>query len=371
MKNNILKKSLLGIMLPAFFLAQISCAQKSVKTLKSAYKKDFVIGVALGTEHILEKDAKANEIIKSEFNGITPENIMKAEVIHPQWDKYNFDLADKFVEFGQKNKMYITAHTLVWHSQLPPFIRRNNNKDSVQTFMRNHIATVAGRYAGKIDSWDVVNEALEEDGTLRKSVYLKTLGEGYIQEAFELAAKADPKAALYYNDYNIEQPAKRKGAIEIVKKLKAAGVKIDGVGIQGHWSINTLNLQEIEDAIVDFSKLGVKVAFTELDLTVLPNPWDMKGADVNQSYKNSPQMNPYTAGMPDSVGVVLAQKYEDLFKLFLKHKDSISRITFWGVNDGHSWLNGFPIRGRVNYPLLFDRNYEKKKAYFSVLNLKK
>ncbi|MFN8431950.1 MAG: endo-1,4-beta-xylanase [Spirosomataceae bacterium] len=371
MKKNIFKKSLLGIMLPAFFLAQISCAQKSVKTLKTAYKKDFVMGVAIGTEHILEKDAKANEIIKSEFNGITAENIMKAEVIHPQWDKYNFDLSDKFIELGQKNKMYITGHTLVWHSQLPPFIRRNNNKDSVQTFMRNHIATVAGRYAGKIDSWDVVNEALEEDGTLRKSVYLKTLGEGYIQEAFELAAKADPKAALYYNDYNIEQPAKRKGAIEIVKKLKAAGVKIDGVGIQGHWSINTLNLQEIEDAIVDFSKLGVKVAFTELDLTVLPNPWDMKGADVNQSYKNSPQMNPYSAGMPDSVGVVLAQKYEDLFKLFLKHKDSISRITFWGVNDGHSWLNGFPIRGRVNYPLLFDRNYEKKKAYFSVLNLKK
>lgn len=348
----------------------MSYSAYSQQTLKTSYQKDFLIGTALGTMHIEERNETANELIKREFNAITAENIMKAEVIHPEWGRYDFGPADKFIEYGQKNNMYIVGHTLVWHSQLPRFVGKINSADSVRLFMTEHIKTVAGRYAGKINSWDVVNEALNEDGTLRKSVFLNKLGEGYLKEAFELAAKADPKAELYYNDYNIEQPAKRKGAIDIIKKLKASGTKIDGVGIQGHWSINTLNLKVIEDAIVEFAQLGVKVAFTELDLTVLPNPWDLKGADVNQNFEGSPKMNPYTAGMPDSVGVVLAQKYEDLFKLFLKHKDKISRVTFWGVNDGHSWLNGFPIRGRTNYPLLFDREYKPKLAYKSVIELK-
>lgn len=348
----------------------MSYSAYSQQTLKTSYQKDFLIGTALGTMHIEERNETANELIKREFNAITAENIMKAEVIHPEWGRYDFGPADKFIEYGQKNNMYIVGHTLVWHSQLPRFVGKINSADSVRLFMTEHIKTVAGRYSGKINSWDVVNEALNEDGTLRKSVFLNKLGEGYLKEAFELAAKADPKAELYYNDYNIEQPAKRKGAIDIIKKLKASGTKIDGVGIQGHWSINTLNLKVIEDAIVEFAQLGVKVAFTELDLTVLPNPWDLKGADVNQNFEGSPKMNPYTAGMPDSVGVVLAQKYEDLFKLFLKHKDKISRVTFWGVNDGHSWLNGFPIRGRTNYPLLFDREYKPKLAYKSVIELK-
>ena len=350
--------------------AKLSFSQKTPASLKSAYQNDFLIGTALGTEHILEKNEKANQLINNEFNAITPENIMKSQVIHPAPNRYNFDLADKYVEYGQKNQMYVVGHTLVWHSQLPAFVSKIKSADSVRIFMTEHINTVAGRYAGKINSWDVVNEALNEDGTLRKSVFLNKLGEGYIKEAFELAAKADPKAALYYNDYNIEQPAKRKGAIDIIKKLQASGTKIDGVGIQGHWSINTLNLKEIEEAIIEFSQLGLKIAFTELDLTVLPNPWDLKGADVNQRFAESPEMNPYKDALPDSVQTVLAERYTDLFKLFLKHRDKISRVTFWGVDDHHSWLNGFPIRNRTNYPLLFDRALEPKKAYQAVLNLK-
>lgn len=362
--------SLSRIFLLSAFTINLSFAQKTAISLKSAYQDDFLIGTALGTEHILEKNEKANALIKREFNAITPENIMKAQVIHPAPNQYNFTLADKYVEYGQKNQMYVVGHTLVWHSQLPPFVFKISNPDSLRIFMTEHINTVAGRYAGKINSWDVVNEALNEDGSLRKSVFLNKLGEGYIKEAFLLAAKADPKAALYYNDYNIEQPAKRKGAIELIKKLQASGVKIDGVGIQGHWSINTLNLKDIEDSILEFSALGIKIAFTELDLTVLPNPWDLQGADVNQRFEEKPEMNPYKDALPDSVQTVLANRYTDLFKLFLKHKDKISRITFWGVDDNHSWLNGFPIRNRTNYPLLFDRSLEPKKAYQAVLNLK-
>ena len=182
--------------------------------------------------------------------------------------------------------------------------------------------------------------------------------------------KADPNAELYYNDYNIERPAKRKGAIAMIKKLQASGTKIDGVGIQGHWSINSNNIKDIEDAIREFSALGIKVAFTELDYTVLPNPWDLKGADVNQNFEENPKMNQYKDALPDSVATKLANRYSDLFILFLKNKDKISRVTFWGVNDGHSWLNGWPIRNRTNYPLLFDRAYQPKKAYHAVMQLK-
>lgn len=354
-----------------FVISQFSCAQNvSTTSLKNSYKDNFYIGTALGAEHILEKNEKANQLIVKEFNAITPENHMKAENIHPEKSRYDFFLADKFVELGQKNNMYIVGHTLIWHSQLPQFARKINHPDSLRNFMQDHIAQVAGRYAGKINSWDVVNEAIEDNGAFRKSVFYNLLGEDFIKLAFDLAAKADPNAILYYNDYNNEQPAKRKATIEMIKKLQASGTKIDGVGIQGHWSINTLNLKEIEDAIVEYASLGIKVAFTELDLTVLPNPWDLKGADVNQNFPNSPFMNPYPESLPDSVQTVLATKYTELFALFNKHADKIERVTFWGVDDSHSWLNNFPIRGRTNYPLLFDKNYQPKPAYFSVLGLK-
>ena len=351
-------------------LLSFSQTKPNPNSLKSVFKDDFYIGTALGAEHILEKNPKADKLIKSEFNSITPENHMKSMNIHPEWNRYDFYLADKFVEYGQKNNMFIVGHTLIWHSQLSPFANKIKSADSLKLFMNEHINKVAGRYSGKINSWDVVNEAIEDDGSYRKSIFYNLLGEDFIKIAFDLAAKADPKAELYYNDYNNEQPAKRKATIEMIKKLKASGSKIDGVGIQGHWSINSLNTKNIEDAIVEYAALGLKVAFTELDLTVLPNPWDLKGADVNQNYPNSPFMNPYPKALPDSVQNVLAKKYEELFKVFLKHQDKIDRITFWGVNDGHSWLNGWPVRGRTNYPLLFDRNFEPKKAYDAVLKLK-
>lgn len=370
MNNQNLKKTIYLCLCVGFLFSNTSYSQKEETSFKATYHEDFLIGTALGIEHIYEKDAKANQLIKREFNAITAENIMKSQIIHPEFNKYSFEAADKFVEFGQKNKMFIVGHTLVWHSQLPAFVSKINSADSLRLFMTEHIKAVAGRYAGKINSWDVVNEALNEDGTLRKSVFLNKLGEDYIKEAFDLAAKADPKAELYYNDYNIEQPAKRKGAIELIKKLQASGTKINGVGIQGHWSINSENLKDIEDAIVEFSQLGIKVAFTELDYTVLPNPWDLKGADVNQRFEENPKMNPYKESLLDSVQNVLANRYENLFKVFLKHKDKISRVTFWGVNDSHSWLNGWPIKNRTNYPLLFDRAFEPKKAYLSIINLK-
>jgi endo-1,4-beta-xylanase len=309
----------------------ISCTEKEkIDSLKSAYEGDFYIGTAVNSAQIAGEDSLANSLLESDFNSITPENIMKCEVIHPEWDSYNFTEADKYVALGQKNKMFVVGHTLIWHSQLSPFVQKISTADSLKLFMENHINTIAGRYSGKVNGWDVVNEALEEDGTLRKSIFLEKLGEGYLAEAFKLAEKAAPNTELYYNDYNIEQPAKRAGAIELIKKIQASGARIDGVGIQGHWSINGPPIAELEKSIEEFSALGLKVMITELDLTALPNPWDLKGADVGQDFENSAIMNPYTAGLPDSMQVKLAQGYEDLFKLFLKHKKHISRVTFLG-----------------------------------------
>ncbi len=367
------KSIFLAITFAIFSASACSYSQKkTVKpaSLKDIFKKDFFIGAAINNVQIEERDKGSAVLLPQQFNSITPENIMKCGIIHPEWNRYNFDMADKYVTYGKKHNMFIVGHTLLWHSQLAPFVSKIQSKDSLLLFMTNHINTVAGRYAGKVNGWDVVNEALEEDGTLRKSIFFNKLGEDFLVKAFQLAAKAAPNTELYYNDYNIEQPKKRAGAIALLKKIQASGTRIDGVGIQGHWNIAGLPLKDIEDAIIEFSALGLKVMFTELDLTALPNPWDLKGAEVSQNFEGSPYMNPYAKGLPDSMQVKLAKNYEDLFKLFIKHQDKISRVTFWGVHDGQSWLNGWPIKGRTNYPLLFDRNFKPKLAFEKVIAVK-
>jgi endo-1,4-beta-xylanase len=360
-----------GLLLASCAGAQKTGSSSRLPSLKETFKKDFLIGVALNAQQIEEKDPAAAELIPQQFSAVTPENIMKAEIIHPQWDKYNFDLADKIVEYGKKYDIKVNGHTLIWHSQLPAFVRVMKDADSVRRYFTDHITTVAARYDGKVYSWDVVNEALNEDGTMRKSIFLEKLGDDFVVEAFRLAQKAAPHTKLYYNDYNIEEPKKRAGAIALIKKIQAAGVRIDGVGIQGHWRAYNIPLADIEKSIQEFSALGIEVMFTELDLGVLPNPWDANVADVNRTAANSEKMNPYPNELPESMQVKLTKGYEDLFRLFLKYKGKISRITFWGVNDGQSWLNNWPIRGRTNYPLLFDRQFKPKPAFYKVIELKK
>jgi endo-1,4-beta-xylanase len=359
-----------GLLLSACTGAQQSSPGAGIPSLRETFRNDFLIGTALNVPQIEERDPKAAALIPLQFNAVTPENIMKAEVIHPQWDKYNFEMGDKLVAYAQKNNMKVNAHTLIWHSQLPAFVRNIKDADSIKQFFTNHINTVAAHYDGKVFSWDVVNEALEEDGSLRKSIFLQKLGEDYIVEAFRLAQKASPHSELYYNDYNIEQPRKRAGAIALIKKIQAAGVRIDGVGIQGHWRAYNIPLKDIEESIREFSALGIKVMFTELDLGVLPNPWDSDAADVNKKAEYNAKMNPYPTGLPDSIQSKLSKGYKDLFTLFLKYKGKIGRVTFWGVNDGQSWLNNWPIQGRTNYPLLFDREFKPKQAFYSVIETK-
>ncbi len=342
-------------------------------SLHSVFQDDFYVGAALSKDHILGTDSEANALLEKEFNSITPENIMKWMYIHPAPDSFDFKIPDQFIDLANKNKMQTVGHALVWHSQLAPWVEEITDSTILMQQLEKHITTIVQHFKGRIDAWDVVNEALNEDGTMRESMFYKVLGDDYVTEAFRIAQKVDPDVELYYNDYNIEQKAKREGAIRLIKKIQEAGVKIDGVGIQGHWSLLGASVELIEEAIEDYAALGIKVMFTELDVTALPNPWDLEGAEVSQNFEDfegKEFMDPFRAGLPDSMQVKMADRYEELFALFLKHADKIDRITFWGVNDGHSWLNGWPIKGRTNYPLLFDRNFQPKKAYHQVMALK-
>lgn len=360
----------IALVIAAMLNIQSVKAQNATASLKEVFRNDFLIGTAMDVQQVEEKDTAGDRLIRQQFNAVTPENIMKADVIEPSWNTFNFDLADKLVAYAQKNNIKVNAHNLIWHSQLPSFMHHIQSVDSVKQYFENHITTAASRYDVKVYSWDVVNEALNEDGTLRNSIFLQKLGPDYIVEAFRLAQKASPHSKLYYNDYNIEQPKKRAGAVALIKKIQAAGVRIDGVGIQGHWRADDVPMNDIEQSIKEFSALGIEVMFTELDLGVLRNPWDNATADVSATVKGDSTMNPYANGLPDSVEQIQAKAYADLFELFLKYKTNISRITFWGVNDGQSWLNDWPIRGRTNYPLLFDRNFQPKPAFDSVIAIK-
>jgi endo-1,4-beta-xylanase len=347
---------------------------KKETTLKSNFKNSFFIGTAINDNHILQTDSLGVKVISKEFNSITPENIMKWMYVHPEPNTFFFDMTDKYVNFGIKNNMNIVGHTLVWHSQIAPFMNEVKESSVMEKHIEKQVNTIVGRYKGKINTWDVVNEALNEDGTPRESVFYKAMGENYIDLAFKLAAKADPEAELVYNDYNLWKPEKRAGVVRLVKQLQKNGTKISGIGMQAHYSLEGPSLEDIENSIIAYSQLGIKVSFTELDVSVLPNPWDLNGAAVEQSYEQyegDAKMDPYSSGFPKEMQDKLAKRYEDLFKLFLKHQDKISRVTFWGVNDGGSWLNGWPINGRTNYPLLFDRQFQKKEAYKSLLKLNK
>jgi len=341
-------------------------------TLKDAFANDFLVGAALNASVFTGQSKTEASIVQTQFNSISPEDVLKWESIHPEPGKYDFSLADKYVDFGIKHKMFIVGHNLIWHSQTPNWVFQNADgslvdRDTLLARMHEHISTVVGRYKGKIGGWDVVNEALNTDGTLRNSQWRKIIGDDYIAKAFEFAHEADPKVELYYNDYSCEDLPKRTGMLTLLKTLQAKGVKLTGVGLQGHYRLDGPPSSDVDETISAVSKLGLKVMITELDIDVLPVAEAARGADVSFKAAARPELNPYTNGLPDSVQQQLAQRYADLFSVFVKHRGAVTRVTFWGVADGDSWLNRWPIAGRRAYPLLFDREGKCKLAFQSVI----
>jgi endo-1,4-beta-xylanase len=388
MQNFILRKSTFLLLASAFVLNACNHTKKIRGTthdglaLKDVYKEAFLMGVAVNGPIVSGADAASQDIVIKHFNSITLENAMKAALINPQPNVFNFAPADSFVAFGHQHNMFIIGHTLVWHNQVPAWFFTNasgkpNSKEEQLERLRNHIKVVAGRYAGKVHAWDVVNEVIDNDGSYRPTAWVNAIGNGdtLVKYAFKFAAEFAPGTELYYNDFNAWRPTKREGIVRMVKMLQKEGIRIDGVGMQGHWGLNYPKNEYIEAAIDAYAACGIKVMITELDVDVLP--LTKEGQIIGQGMADKQFqleefktfLDPYTSGLPESVQQLFTNRYKELFEIFYKKRDKIARVTLWGLHDGMNWKNDYPIPNRTNYPSLWDRDRQPKPALNAVLNV--
>jgi endo-1,4-beta-xylanase len=363
---------LLAAAISAGSSAAFAAPPAAAPALKDLAPKGLHIGAAVNRAQSDGADGPALAIVARQFNTISPENLLKWEAVHPEPGRYDFEPADRYVELGTKSGMFVVGHVLLWHQQTPAWVfagegGKKLDRETALARLKAHVDAVVGRYKGRIGGWDVVNEALEEDGTLRRTPWLEAIGEDYIAKAFEYAHAADPAAELYYNDYNLWKPAKRDAAVRLAQGLKAKGLRVDGIGEQGHWGIDDPPLEAIDACLAAIQASGASPLITELDMDVLPRDPDMWGADLSKKAKIRAATNVYPDGLPPAMQQKLARRYADVFTLFLKH--GVGRVTFWGVTDATSWLHDFPIPGRVNYPLLWDRNGQEKPAFDAVVQV--
>ena len=336
-------------------------AQEVTKGLKDYYQSYFPIGVAVSPSSLTSDEAS---LIKTNFNSLTPENVMKMEVIHPKENVYNWRFADSIVAFAKRNNMKVRGHTLIWYNQTPNWIFKDVqtgkqvSKEVLLQRIKEHITQVVSHFKGSVYAWDVVNEAISDNPKefYRNSKYFQICGEEFIFKAYQWAHEADPDAVLFYNDYNEISPTKRAKIITLINKLKAAGIPINAVGLQSHWAVDQPDKEQLKATLNDFSKLGLKIQITELDISVYPKEHqarERRAEDFDTSFsaeREEKQM----------------EQYKMCFKLFRKYKDVISGVTFWNVSDRYSWLDNFPVKNRKDYPLLFDKNLAPKKAYWEV-----
>jgi endo-1,4-beta-xylanase len=367
-------------------------------TLKDAYRDAFLVGVAVNRPIAMGNSARADNVnrtleqvrqdtsvVLAQFNQIAPENDLKWERIHPREgnDGYDFGPADAFVNFGLTNNLYLIGHTLVWHSQTPDWVFAGTNpppvatnasregafgrrgytgprasRDELLARMRDHIHTVVGRYQGKIKVWDVVNEAIADGGTnvLRTSLWAEIIGPDFIAKAFEYAHEADPDAILRYNDYGLESPAKRRKLITLIQSLQQQKVPVHAIGSQAHVSVSAPSFEGMDQCLTELAALGLPIHITELDVNGARAGQQSGSAEISENAATT------QGGQVDDANQRLAQQYGNLFRAFLKHRDSVKMVTFWGVNDGVSWR----ANGR---PLLFDGHNQPKPAFDAVLRV--
>ncbi|GAA0550475.1 endo-1,4-beta-xylanase [Chitinophaga japonensis] len=329
--------------------------------LKTYYQDYFPIGVAVSPRALHSDEAK---LIRQQFNSLTAENAMKMGPLHPSEDTYYWKDADSIVAFALRNGMRIRGHNLCWHNQAPRWFFTNSAGDTVSKAvllqrLKAHITAVVSRYKGKIYAWDVVNEVISDkpEEFYRNSEFYRICGEEYIAKAFQYAHEADPDALLFYNDYNEIDPVKREKIYRLVKNLQAAGVPVHGLGLQAHWAINEPSESQLDSTLQRFSELGVQLQITELDISVYPKEHSARKA------RPADTATTLTREKEDRQAAV----YRMCFALFRKYRDVITGVTFWNVSDRHSWLDNFPVRGRKDYPLLFDKNLLPKKAFREVV----
>jgi endo-1,4-beta-xylanase len=335
-------------------------------SLAEVFQPFFAIG--MGVDQAELHDPATWDLVRRHAGSITVENAMKPRLTHAQPLTFTFERADRIVDAALAEGLEVHGHTLVWHRQSPDWFFAGDEADSAVSRevllarLRAHIAAVAGHFRGRVVSWDVVNEALAGHGseeTYRPSEWWNVLGFEYIAEAFKAAAKADPEALLFYNDYNLETEPKRSRALELVHRLREKGIRIDGIGIQAHLQLDYPSIEQIERSIEVFRDAGLLIHISELDVSLYP--WREEGSEL------LPEETIYDEGLTEDAHERLAKRYGELFDLFLRHHESITKVTFWNSHDGRSWLNHIPVRGRIDHPLLFDRQLQPKPAFFRVV----
>ncbi|TWX70429.1 endo-1,4-beta-xylanase [Colwellia sp. C1TZA3] len=365
-----------------------SCSEKSTEqvteqsgstvTLKEAYADKFLVGATLGASMFTTPNHPSLALAKENFSAVTLDNDMKWERINPLPGKFNFEIADQFAQLGVDENISTVGHVLFWHSQTPDWVFKDDEgnlltRDALLERMRERAKMFATRYGSRIKIWDVVNEAIEDDGTLRKSLYNQIIGDDFIEQAFIIADQEMPKdATLIYNDYGMNRIGRRDTVLAMVKEFQQKGVRIDGIGLQGHWGMVNPSAEIIDTTLTLYAATGLRLHITELDVDFLGRD-GMTGADVDiEKLIATPENNPYSDGnVPAAAEDKFAARYKEIFQTFIKHQKSIDRVTFWGVTDGDSWLNGWPVVGRTNYPLLFKRDGSAKKAHDAVIDLVK
>ncbi|MGB8191531.1 MAG: endo-1,4-beta-xylanase [Chitinophagaceae bacterium] len=332
-----------------------------IKGLKEYYKDYFLMGVAVSPRSLKTDEA---QLVLQQFNSITAENAMKMGPIHPTEKDYNFTGADSIAAFAKRNGLKMRGHTLCWHTQAPRWFFTDSagkavSKEVLLQRLKDHITTVVKRYKGIIYAWDVVNEVISDkhDEYYRNSEFYKICGEEYIAKAFQYAREADPDALLFYNDYNEIDPIKREKIFRLVKGLKDAGVPIHGLGLQGHWAVNEPSEGQLDSTLSRFAELGLPLQITEMDISIYPkehNARDRKAEDANTAFTAQKEQQQL-------------EVYKMCFRLFRKYKHAITGVTFWNISDRDSWLDNFPVRGRKDYPLLFDKDLKPKKVFWEVV----
>jgi endo-1,4-beta-xylanase len=329
---------------------------KNIPSLCEIYKDYFPIGATINLKTVVSHA----DLLKKHFNSITPENHLKWGLIHPLPDKYNFEDANRIINFAIENKMKIRGHTLVWHIQVLDWVFKDENgnwvdKDTLLKRLHQHIKNVVGYYKGKIYAWDVVNEAIsdKEGEFLRDVPWYRIGGEEVIEKAFLWTHEIDPDAVLFYNDYNLELPSKREKAYNLIKKLKEKGVPIGGVGIQAHWGLQGITPKDLEASIKKFALLGIQVQITEFDISIY--------LDNNERFNSIEEV-------PEERIQKQIELYKKAFEVLRKYKNLITGVTFWGVADDATWLDNFPVKGRKNFPLLFDIYHKPKKVFWEIIN---
>ena len=361
-KNHIITLLVLLVFTPRTLPAQQK--KEDNKGLKDYYESYFPIGVAVAPRHL--EDPVQRTFILKHFNSLTAENAMKMGPIHPEEGRYNWAGADAIVAFAQENGLKVRGHNLCWHTQAPKWMFINEDgsqvtKEILLKRLKEHIYAVVGRYKGKIYAWDVVNEAISDNPNefLRNSLWYQICGEDFIAKAFEYAHQADPEAILFYNDYNTEYPEKRTRIYKLLSNLKKAGVPVHAVGLQGHWSVKDPSAEMLSTAIQQYASLGLKVQVTELDVSIYTDGNIPEKAGTTGLTSFTPELQR-----------LQADQYGKFFNIFRQQKDKLTGVTFWNLSDRYSWLDNFPVRGRKNYPLLFDADLQPKKAYWNVIEFK-